>query len=250
MLLSKSLLLLCSAVAVMARQTTRAIASGAIFVGQDTTDPNASPVNIFKHPGNHAAAVSSVVAFSAKRESFTPAVAPAKSLEVPLQNFLRRVSTFPGFLLTRQELSSDKISGSLIQFEKVVRDSAYKHGALIGRGMRDLVPGYIPDKSMDQWILNLVVIDKAANSDVVELQLLYVALEIKTDDHHSAIIPEQQIRINRSILEVNQSYLTQYADSLVEKISIAMVRDTIDLLASPKDLSGEEIFAATCHAMF
>ncbi|KAG0260876.1 hypothetical protein DFQ27_003289 [Actinomortierella ambigua] len=238
------------AVVVMARQTSRAVASGVVFAGKDTTDPNASPVDIFRHPGNHAAVVSSVLMYSAKKESFTPAVAPAKSLEAPLDNFINHIAMFPGFRLMRSDYTTKKLTGSLIQFEQMVRDSAQKHGALIGRSMRDLVPGYIPDKTMDRWVLSLLVIEKAANSDVVELQLFYIAMEIKTDNLHNAIIPEQPIGIAKTTIQVNQSYLIQNAEYLAERLPIATVDDAIHFLTSPKDLSGEEIFAATCHAMF
>ncbi|KAG0260873.1 hypothetical protein DFQ27_003286 [Actinomortierella ambigua] len=241
------------AVVVMARQTTKAAASGAIFVGEDTTVPDASSIDIFKNPENHAAAVSSILVYSAEREAFIPSVFPAESLAASHPNFIKRASTFPGFFPTHSEQQSTHFNGSLIQFEKIVRDSAYKHGVLIGRGMRDMVPGYIPilipGKTLDPWILNLIVIDKPVNSDEIELQLLYVALEIKTDEHFNAIIPEQRISIHRSIFSVKQSYLTEYAERLSEMIGITKVRDTIEFFASPKSLAGASSFAATCHGI-
>ncbi|KAF9079949.1 hypothetical protein BGX23_002917, partial [Mortierella sp. AD031] len=65
MLFIKSLLLVCSAAAVMVQGSPNAIVSGAIFVGDDTTNPDATPVEIFKHPENHATAAASILVYSA-----------------------------------------------------------------------------------------------------------------------------------------------------------------------------------------
>ncbi|KAG0260872.1 hypothetical protein DFQ27_003285 [Actinomortierella ambigua] len=250
MLLAKSLLLLCSAVAVMARQSSAAVASGAIFVGVDTTKPDATPLDIFKDPINHATAISSIVAFSARKNGFTPSVVPAKSLVGPMGNFMKHLASFPGFFLEMNEQRPVHLTGSLIQLERAVREASLHHKALIGRSMRDLVPGYIPDETIDHWVLSLVVMDVPSDSAYARLFLIYLTMDIKTDEAGTAIIPEQRAMVNWSILRVNRSFLTAYADSMVDIVPITKVRDTIDLLTSPKDITGENIFAApACRTM-
>ncbi|KAG0258219.1 hypothetical protein DFQ27_004766 [Actinomortierella ambigua] len=251
MLLSKSLFLLCSAVVVMARQSTNAVASGAIFVGVDTTNPDATPVEIFENPKNHAAAASSVVTFSAMETGFNPSLEPAKSLEGPFRSFLTKASTFPGFLLEMNNQKTLSLTGSLIQLEEMVREAVSMNGGLVGRGIRDLVQGLIPDESMTNWILSLVVFDKPKGSDAVKIQLVHLTLKIETDDDNNAVIPKQDAKINSSVLSVNGEFLVKYAETLSSKIRITLVRDTIDFLTSPKEITpAEYVFSTACDRMF
>ncbi|KAG0250035.1 hypothetical protein DFQ27_009651 [Actinomortierella ambigua] len=249
MLLSKSLLLLCSAVAVMASDSTRAIASGAIFVGKDTTVPDATPLEIFQNPKNHATAAFSVMAYAAEGAGFTPSNAPPKSLEQPFLKFLTLAPTFPGFFLERLDEFSLPLTGSLLQLEQKVRGAVVENGVLIGRSIRDLVPGYIPDETMDMWTLSLVVIDMPETSEKVTIQLVSISLDIETDDDHNAIIPEQSATFKSSVLRVNRPYFITYAEKLAKMIHITEIRDAIDFFTSPKIIENK-IFAETCHGMF
>ncbi|KAG0254924.1 hypothetical protein DFQ27_006574 [Actinomortierella ambigua] len=249
MLLAKSLLLLCSAVVAMARQSTSAVASGAIFVGKDTTNPDVSPVEIFRNSKNHAAAVASIVVFAANSVQFTPSTTPAKSLLGPFFDFLGRISSFPGFILEIDRQGTLGLTGSLTQLEEQVGRLPTENAALLARGIRDLVPRSIPDKTLDKWTLSMLAINKPDGSDLVEIQHVYITLTIKTDDGYNAIIPEQRAKINFSVYRVMQAVLIANAENLSEKIPIYLVPDAIHFLTSSVN-NKDEIFAPTCRWMF
>ncbi|KAG0258220.1 hypothetical protein DFQ27_004767 [Actinomortierella ambigua] len=236
-------------VVVVARQSFSAVASGAIFVGEDTADPDATPSEIFKNPSNHAAAAASVLAFLAERAQFTPSEAPAKSLEQPFLDFMKRASTFSGFQMKHNAQFMVRLTGSLIQLEQMVREVVIDNKVLIGRGIRDLVPGYIPDKTLDMWTLSLIVIEKPRGSEDVRIQLVHISLDITTDEDYTAIIPVQRAKVMSSVFKVNQSYLTSQAEALVKIIPTMKVRRAIDFLTSPKVISKDETFAAACRGM-
>ncbi|KAG0260871.1 hypothetical protein DFQ27_003284 [Actinomortierella ambigua] len=249
MLLSKSLVLLCSAVVVMARQSTRALASGAIFVGKDTTNPRATPLEIFENPENHAAAAASVVVFAAQSARFTPSESPAKSLVESFPAFLQKVASFPGFLTERNEQKTLELTGSLMQLEERVSEAVIENGAQVGRGIRDLVPSSIPDETLDKWILTLLVINKPDESDYVKIQQVYITLAINTDDH-SPVIPQQSAKINISTYRVIERVFTSNAEKFAQRLPIYLVGAAIDFLTSPALNPEDEIFAPSCHGMF
>ncbi|KAF9119863.1 hypothetical protein BGX30_003573, partial [Mortierella sp. GBA39] len=151
MLLIKTVALLCSATAVMA---ANAVVSGAIFEGYDTTDQSASNTDIFKDVTNHAAAAASILVFSANSANFHPASQEPKALGQNLDQFVSKASTFPGFLSTQIIDQNLALNGSLTQFEKIIRE--HLNNPLTARAFRDLIPGYIQDKSLTEWILSLI----------------------------------------------------------------------------------------------
>ncbi|KAK3840299.1 MAG: hypothetical protein JOS17DRAFT_798296 [Linnemannia elongata] len=130
----------------MAAMATSAIVSAALFVGKDTTNYSDSPVEIFKTPGNHAAAAASALVYSAKEVEVSPATQGPKSLIENFNAFVIKVSTFPGFFVDRSEESGIPLNGSLIQLEEVIREGL--GDPLIASSFRDLVPGYIQEESL------------------------------------------------------------------------------------------------------
>ncbi|KAG0256562.1 hypothetical protein DFQ27_005667 [Actinomortierella ambigua] len=250
MLLSKSLLLLCSTVVVMARQSTRGVVSNAIFVGEDTSDPKASPVEVFKNPENHATAASSVVLFAAEMTGFTPGVRPAKSLEKPFHKFWEKVSVFPGFDLEKNEQQTLELSGSWTQMEEAIEKAVSANGAIVASSILQLAPYYILlDKSLDKWILSLVVFEQPKESHAVKVQLVHMFLETTTgDNHYPVITPNQKAKIESSLFKVNSSLLTSNAETFAQKVHISLVDDTINILASP-EFPDSDIFIPACRGM-
>ncbi|KAF9536847.1 hypothetical protein EC957_009522 [Mortierella hygrophila] len=229
MLLIKTVALLCSATAAMAAS---AVVSGAIFDGYDTTDQSASNVDIYRNPENHAAAAASVLVFSGNAVDFHPASQEPKALGQSLGAFVSKASAFPGFLLTSTVEQNLALNGSLTQFEKIIREKL--NDPLTARAFRDLVPGYIQDKSLKEWILSLIVLSKPEGSDTVNLKLIHVSLIIHSDDTQTAIIPEQTARLIIADLKVLANVLVQNADRFASSIPVHKVLDFINFFASPK----------------
>ncbi|KAG0205886.1 hypothetical protein BGX28_002576 [Mortierella sp. GBA30] len=234
MLLVKSLLLVCSAVAVMAKGSSSAIVSGAIFVGKDTTSSDASAVDIFRNAGNHAAAAASIVVYSAKGAKFDPANQDPSD-RGSYSNFLNRVTTFPGFLLYTNFQSDIKLTGSLDQLEEQIKEAdGSSDASLIARNIRGLIPASIKDTSLDKWVLSLIVIGKPADSDTVTLKHVQLTLNIKSDESQKTYIPEQTATLRIYGFTVIQNFIEMHANTLADRIPIVKVPDFIAYLTSPK----------------
>ncbi|KAF9088127.1 hypothetical protein BGX23_007603, partial [Mortierella sp. AD031] len=221
MLLLKSLALVSFAAVVMARASPNAIVSGALFVGEDTTNPDASNTNIYKNPENHAAAAASVLEYSAVNTNYRPSEQGHSSLLSTFEAFQQKATSFPGFIPTIQSGSDVFLNHSLIGLEKAVQD-AYPStdAALIARGLRDLFPGSVEDQSLKEWILSLLVIRKPEGSDTVTIKFVQLALTIEFDKTHTAHIPEQDARLSNYELQVNPSVFALNADRFAEVIKV------------------------------
>ncbi|KAG0236510.1 hypothetical protein BGW42_003416 [Actinomortierella wolfii] len=246
MLLVKSLAVFCSAGVVLA-QSTKAVSSGAIF-SRETTHTT-DPIQVFKDPENHLTALASIVVFAAETTSFKPAILPPKSLDTSLDDFINKVATFPGFILSEHEQGSIRLDSSLIQLEKAVRELVPHHGALVGRGIRDLFPGYIPDPTLNEWTLLLIGGERLAENDDIKLHLFALELKAEIDKSYTTQIPKQVAAFSRSTLHVRSSFLIANAQKLAEMIPIYSVHDAIDFLASPKVIPSDEddSWSFTCH---
>ncbi|GJJ72047.1 hypothetical protein EMPS_04404 [Entomortierella parvispora] len=247
MLIIKSLLILCSAVAVFAWNSGSSVASGAVFDGEDTTDGSASPVDIFQDPANHASAAASILVFSANSVNFHPSQQSPKSLGSSLGKFVDKVVKFPGFIPTYTDRAFISLDGSLAQFEEVIRESypGSSDERLVARSLRDLIPGRSTEDDGDDWTLSLVVIDKPEGGDNVEVQLISVVLSIDIDKSGSVSIPKQRAKLNTYILTVNGSLLRKNSIQLSEKVPIVSVPGALGFFASRREELEEA--ATSCH---
>ncbi|KAF9280276.1 hypothetical protein BGZ88_012293 [Linnemannia elongata] len=233
MLLIKTVVLLLSATAAMAAD---AVASGAIFVGKDTSDPSASPVEVFANPSNHATAASSVLVFAANSANFYPASQEPKALSKNLDLFVRKVDTFPGFALTQSEQFSLELDGSLTQFEKTISEQLEDPDT--ARALRDLVPDNVQDPSLTEWVLSLVVVTESEDTRI-NLKLARVYLTISSDDD-TATIPKQIARLSVSAYQVIAPVFVANAETFANKVKVTKVPDFIDYFTSPEGFTRAE----------
>ncbi|GJJ79144.1 hypothetical protein EMPS_11503 [Entomortierella parvispora] len=246
MLFVKSILVLISAAAMVVEGATDAVASGAVFVGKDTTEASVTTRSIFEHRANHITGVASVLAYAAQLTNFYPADKPAKSLVGNLDAFVEKASTFPGFSTVSVLEQSIFLNGSFTQFEKEVREAAddVTNLPLIARSFRDLIPGYIKDRSLKKWTLSLIVLEKAPDSYKVSFKLARVTLTLSTDKSHTVAIPKQDADLVIAEFDVNGDAFIRNAGSLGKMIpSVVRVGDALTLFSSPK-VAQDESFAA------
>ncbi|KFH72837.1 hypothetical protein MVEG_00062 [Podila verticillata NRRL 6337] len=254
MLLIKSVLVLCSAVAVLAQRHAysgaNAVASAALFFGEDTTE-SIDPLEIFENPINHATAASSVLAHSSKRSGFKPSEKSAESLVEALDDFVVQVSTFPGFYLKDSSETTLKLKNhtSVEEFENTIEHLiGGDHSGKIAFKLAELLPmdlEYEEATRLKNWILNLVVLDKPKGSDIVKIQLARVPLSIAFDKEPKTYsgstptptpkvyIPEQRASFVFANFEINTQFLIMNAKQMVNIMEIIDVERTIALLTSP-----------------
>ncbi|KAF9308039.1 hypothetical protein BG003_011701 [Podila horticola] len=251
MLLFKSLLVLCSTMAVMAQRAADAdaVVSVAAFAGKDTTDLNAQPVAIFEEEKNHATVASTVLVFSANNANFQPSLKPAKSLAPAYVQFLTQAASFPGFGDLEAMVQTLPLNNSVFQFETEIRNLIKNDPDrfLIARSLRDLLPGYISDSSLKTWLLSFILIGKPEGADEVYVKFTRVVLTLKTDKEQTTIIPKQDAKFEISQVKVNALWVAQHANGLVAKLNpIVSVRDSIDYFTSPKVIPGKLLDEASC----
>ncbi|KAF9023778.1 hypothetical protein CPC16_003071 [Podila verticillata] len=237
--------------AVMAQSAADAdaVVSAAAFVGEDTTDFDAQPVNIFKEEKNHATVASSVLVFSATGANFQPSLQPTKNLASAYVEFLKKATSFPGFGEPAALVLPLPFNNSVFQFETNIRNVIKNDPDrfLIARGLRDLLPGYIPDSLLKTWLLSFILIGKPEGTDDVYIKFARVVLTLKTDKEHTTIIPEQDAKFEISQVKVNSLWVAQHADALASKIQpIVSVRESIDFFASSKVIPSKRLDEASC----
>ncbi|KAF9904656.1 hypothetical protein EC991_002530 [Linnemannia zychae] len=239
------------AMAVMAQSAADAdaVVSASAFVGEDTTDFDAQPIDIFRDAKNHATAASTVLVFSAIGANFQPSQDPSKNLASAYVEFLKKATSFPGFGEFVAETQTLHLNNSVFQFEtdirKAMRDDPDRF--LIARGLRDLLPGYIPDPSLKSWVLSFILIGKPQGTDEVYIKFIRVILTLKTNKEHTTVIPEQDAKFEFSQVKVNGPWVAQHADALTPKLQpIVTVRESIDFFASSKVIPTKRLNKAMC----
>jgi len=225
-----------------------AVASSADFVGRDTTSRNARDVDIFRDLKNHATAASTILVYSANEANFQPSEQPAKNLAPSYMTFMKKVTSFPGFGDYHDMVESVHLNNSAFQFEASIRH-LMRHDDdcfLIARGLRDLLPGYIPDSSLKTWLLSYVMVSKPDHHDDVNIKFARVILNLKAKEHIT-MIPEQTAKFELSEMHVNGKWLSHHADSLASKLHpIASVHKMMDFFTSSKDMHRDRLDDASC----
>ncbi|GJJ72046.1 hypothetical protein EMPS_04403 [Entomortierella parvispora] len=236
MLFIKSLLVLCSAAVVFARNSGEAVASRAIFFGEDTSDSSANPYDIYANPKNHASAVSSVLVFAANEVDFRPSEQQPKELGSNYEQFFKEVSAFPGFRLERDEQVLIPLDGTRIQFENAVFDTNpyYLHQSQVARNLRSLIPQRAGDNG-GYWLLSLIAIDKPEDADAVKIALVSVIVYIETDRTGKVTIPVQEAIVRTSFFQARSRVLVGNADQFSEAIPIVHVPEAEKFFDSEKE---------------
>lgn len=220
----------CTATVALAAQ---AVVSRAIFEGVDTTESSAEPRDIFENPKNHAAATASILTFAANKANFLPTEQAPKSLGSALNDFVRKVSTFPGFLTEGEVNDELLLNGSLDQFEEIIHSRL--HDSFVTSSLRDLVPNYIEDESLTNWVLSLIVLSKPKHSDGVHIKLVRVSLTISRDEDGTANLPKQTASLIVSSFLVHSRVLSDNADRFAQTVPVHRVNNFIKFFASSND---------------
>ncbi|KAG0264251.1 hypothetical protein DFQ27_001328 [Actinomortierella ambigua] len=253
----------------MTNSTSPSLVSGAVFIGVDVSDPSALPVDIFKDRTNHITALSSILAHSSKKTSFSPSHhspqqqdPQQKTLLVSAYNaFIQDAISFHGFHETRfRETKALSLHGSLVQFEQAIREflssgeGEWNDALFIARSLRDLIPAQLSKASATetsgdgQWILSLIVLRQEAHSESsnssskVYVQHAQVTMDIFRDDNHDtqglAYIPEQSAKFEIGELELLAPSMIQGALELSQEIPIVKLHSR-----SGMDMADDTLFA-------
>lgn len=223
----------------LAKSYNNAVLSAALFLGEDTTNPDADAYGIFENERNHATAVSSILVYAAEYVEFRPSEQTPKNLVLTLNQFADKIDQSSAFISQGKSKARVNLDGSLTQFERVIREEASDGNdherALVARTLRDLIPGYVVNQDVvDPWTLNLVTIQKRANDNEVTVTISRLDIELDVDESKSTSIPKQEIEVYTTVYRADAKFLHERAKDLAKEIGIVRVRDTIDFFTSPK----------------
>ncbi|KAG0359438.1 hypothetical protein BC939DRAFT_502063 [Gamsiella multidivaricata] len=210
-----------------------AIASGGLFAGEDTSDPNASGVEVFQDSKNHPAAVASIILFAANRAGFKPKQDGVIADQNIYNNFVTRISTFPGFTLqTSSEVGLQLSRGKDSLKESIaagVDAGVGESGDVADAFMKEL-PSTLGDKSEEGWLLTLTVIQVRNESVYVGIYSLSLILSQNKDG--GVEIGSQTIHLRQTGYRLITTFLTAQAKALVRNINTVQVATFIDELTT------------------
>ncbi|KAF9998509.1 hypothetical protein BGZ80_005792 [Entomortierella chlamydospora] len=196
----------------MAKSDPSVVVSGAIFVGEDTTNNDASPLDVFKNPENYATTVAS-----------------------GYLTFETKATTFPGFVKTSLSETEIHLDGSFTHLERQIRENYDSpDAAVIARNLRDLIPGVVEEKSLSGLVLSLLVIRKPFDSDKVTVRIVQTLLDISSDEYGTTYIPDQTATLKSVEIEAIPNVFNSNAERLAQSIPVVKMPELINYFTSPK----------------
>ncbi|KAF9925900.1 hypothetical protein BGZ75_005564 [Mortierella antarctica] len=236
MLLIKSILVLCTATAVLAKDRFDAFASIGYLSGYDISDPKATGSDVFFHRKNRGSAVASIVQHLANVSDFRPAEQGVDIDPSTFTQFIRGLVKFPGFEKTENQIVRLDLTGPVDQlvsevqyiFDILEKDEDYPVDSQIAENFRLLVPKYLQNANQNRWLLNQVAIHKVRYFDKLRVELTRVTLWIKEDKKTNlAYIPDQVATLSRDVFTVDTHWITDNAESLAERIDTVTVEQAL-----------------------
>ncbi|KAF9158705.1 hypothetical protein DFQ26_007319 [Actinomortierella ambigua] len=189
---------------------------------QDVKATGATGVSLFKDPRNHPDAVGTILTHAAKLTNFFP----AKGLEDQSEqfgNYIVKVSSFPGFLLTFNEQSAQKHTN--VNVNVMIDEIKRAYDGVIGADVNRVVASIkdmansIANKSSDtadrSLFTQMAIIGKPGDSSLY-VTIFYTTLHMEVNKEGKKTYTSQSYKINRSVFKVLTSSLTLNAEKLSE----------------------------------
>ncbi|KAF9093408.1 hypothetical protein BGX29_009953 [Mortierella sp. GBA35] len=221
----------------------------AFFHGVNTSDPAATPVQLFKDPKNHVDATSSILSFAGKSANFHPITQNPVELAKHFDAYLSKISSFPGFFLTYNEQTS--IFQTSTNIDTMISDikSAYDgvlivdHDALVNI-ITQMANSVLSQSTSDESRVMFVLlgVTKANDSSEVEISIFYTTLHLKKDHSGKKTYIAQSYSINRTVFKVYTSVLVANAEMFAQKIPKVNMEEWLHANNSPNDSKVKSCF--------
>ncbi|KAG0199790.1 hypothetical protein BGX28_007001 [Mortierella sp. GBA30] len=243
MLLIKSILVLCAATAVLAKDRFDAVSSLGYFSGQDISDHGAKGLPVFKDRKNRASAVASIVEYCADKADFLPSEYGVEVAPSAYTEFFKNIATFPALFKTDAKTTKIELDGTIEQLVNEIQlvyeefqdeDEDYPFDDQIPRNFRRLLPATLPDPNQHRWLLSQVVIQKVQYFDKYRVEIARVALKLSKGEDGAALIDEQTATFSRNVYMVDTHYIQNNAEALAYFLPITNVDDLNKFLTTKK----------------
>ncbi|CAO3566704.1 unnamed protein product [Mortierella alpina] len=225
----------------IAQDHYNALATGVLFEGNNTADPDADGVGVFRDFKNHADAVASILLYCAEETSFLPAGAKSDTPEAYF-GFIQKAASFPAFyfLGTEDKQYTLALDGDRRQFleqvmEKYRLESTFEDLDRISDSFQALLPGTIDHPSQRSWLISLITLQKQIGTDNVTFSMAHVRLTMSRDEKSGvATIDRQEASMTLSCYSVLGRFISFYSDELARYIKKGSVDQLIRTLSSSK----------------
>jgi len=208
--------------------TTDKLVSGFMFFGTNTSDPNASILEMFQNSKNHVDATFSIIGKSGSLALFDPENDSLKEAASTYQSYMTRLGTFPGF----NTIESYKIPIKVTNDIQSLKDQ--------------ITEDYFNDKendiknAIDKLIGSILSFEHSgtysymATHTIVTIEetgiMIYVARMMISVPHNKIgmiYIGEQSTYLEITKLQVNSTYITLNASQLADMITTKYTYDQI-----------------------
>ncbi|KAF9962685.1 hypothetical protein BGZ70_007972 [Mortierella alpina] len=238
-----------------------ALATGVLFEGNNTADPAADGVGVFRDYRNHADAVASILLYCAEETGFLPADGKSDNPEAYF-DFLQKAASFPAFyfLGTEDKQYTLSLDGDRGQFldqvrEKYRLESTSADLDRIRSSFKALLPRTIDHPAQRSWLLSLVTLEKQVGTDNVTFSMAHVRLTLSRDEKSGvATIDRQEASMTLSYYSVMGRFISFYSDELARYIKKGSVDQLIRTLSSSKGqddplMGASEVMAQSTFAL-
>ncbi|KAF9572368.1 hypothetical protein EC968_009942 [Mortierella alpina] len=244
MLLTKSFVILCSAALATARLIRyEGIITGALLLGKDTSDPIASPLDVYLDPNNHAVAVASVTVHAARKASLEPSTEAAN--EDTYSGFKIMVSSFPGYEFNFVKFKDFSFIGTYdlkkhvsVCYQDFARSNRNEADEVTS-ALMDVVDDHLKEGKEGQgknWIFSTVVIRQLDFT----IQLEIVELNVRSPRYgHVATLEVRSFQVITPVL-------TARAKELAKEIPIVSIEDFIKYFRTTNSESRQNESAESC----
>ncbi|KAG0242800.1 hypothetical protein BGW41_003476 [Actinomortierella wolfii] len=205
---------------------------------QNIQATGATGVDLFRDPKNHPDAVGTILTHAATLTNFFP----AKGLEDQSKQFgdyITKVSTFPGFLLTYNEQTSQMQTEVNVDLMIDQIKSAYDGvmGADVGKvidSVKSMANSILnhSSKTADKALFTQMTISKE-DDNYLYVSIFYTTLHMEYDKSGKKTYSSQKYYINRSLFRVLTATLTTNAEKLYELLGNGSFDDWAKGATSP-----------------
>ncbi|KAI1291360.1 hypothetical protein EDD11_008978 [Mortierella claussenii] len=219
------------------------------FQGVNTSDPAASPVDVYKNPRNHVDATSSILTYAGNAADFHPATQDITQTAKQYDAYITKVSSFPGFVLKFNEQSHSYQTS--VNIDSMISDIKNAYDGVLAVDINKIVESVermantvLSQSTSDESrsLFSQAAVTKASDSTLVEVSIFYTTFHMKKSQSGKKTYLEQSYNINRTVFSVITSVLTANAEKFAEKILKAPIDDWLNSNSSPTDSKSMSCF--------
>ncbi|KAF9950484.1 hypothetical protein BGZ72_007870 [Mortierella alpina] len=238
MILTKSLVILCSAALATARLFSHdAVATGALFLGDDISDPFADPADVFLDPNNHAIAASSLVVSLARKVRFGPSITSTECAASHYTEFKGGVffsDAFGPVLFETGDLAfdgQDDLKQKVAEFYESNIPGGEAEAAKVADALANVVNDRLAKAPSDNWTFTTVIILQFETS--VYFGLVELAVNAGSSfEQVNHLESRHHAKLTVELYPVDGDYLRENAYDLVWAVPKATIVDFIKYFTS------------------